>query len=517
MELINHRSLDVLHENCLPPRAYFIPFPSAEAAENARSREDSSRFLSLCGTWDFRYYTSAAQIDVDPASEDVTGFETIPVPLPWQMLLDRGYDVPQYTNVNYPYPVDPPFTPDENPCGLYSRTFELGKDFASRRIYLNFEGVDSAFYVWVNGAYVGYSQVSHGTTEFDLTGVAKEGKNVLRVLVFKWSDGSYLEDQDMWRMSGIFREVYLLSRTEARLEDVQVLSQVNAEENKAHLTVNLTLKGRKQAAYELICPCGITVAKGTSTRGKIEIDLDEAHLWSAEIPQLYELYLTVGDECVKLKLGLKDVHIDENGVTWFNGKKLKLLGVNRHDSNPVTGHTCSMLDMENDIKIIKRHNCNCIRTSHYPNDPRFLELCDEYGVYVVDEADLETHGFAHVGYWHQLSESPDWTEAYVDRAARLYERDKNHGCVVMWSLGNESGIGKNHAAMRDYIKGRDPHAVVHYECANTAKFYAEKDMRYNDQVINEDGWKKFRNYVQNYADVSDVDSYMYPSPDFCEH
>ena len=524
MKFANHRSLAVLHENCLAPRAYFIPFGSKQAAESATSREDSDRIQNLSGSWAFRWYPHEAAIDVDPSAADLCteGFEEITVPLSWQMMLDRGYDIPQYTNVNYPIPVDPPYTPDENPCGLYSRTFTLGKDFAARDIILTFEGVDSAFYVWVNGEYVGYSQVPHGTSEFDLTEIAKEGENRITVLVFKWSDGSYLEDQDMYRYSGIFREVYLQSRPAARLEDVQVLTDVNTEDGSATVTANLTVKGDKPVEYELVCPCGITVAEGSCNTGSFTVELEDAHLWSAELPELYDLFLTVGDETVLIKVGVKEIHIDEKGTVWFNGKKLKLMGVNRHDSNPWTGHAVSMLDMENDIKIIKAHNGNCIRTSHYPNDPRFYELCDKYGIYVVDEADLETHGFAPVGNWHQISDDPEWKEAYVDRAARLYERDKNHGCVVFWSLGNESGLGMNHMHMRNYIKERDPKAIVHYECANKAKFTKipefGKNVRRrkdkNDDQIDPKLWELFMKEQTRLTEVTDVDSYMYPAPEY---
>lgn len=520
MNYTHHRSLDILHENCLAPRAYFIPFASKEAAENAAAREESDRLQNLCGTWDFRYYRHAGEIDCDPsdAALSTDGFETIPVPLSWQTLLDRNYDIPQYTNVNYPIPVDPPFTPEINPCGLYTRTFTLGTQFASRRIYLNFEGVDSAFYVWVNGSYVGYSQVSHGTSEFDLTGIAKEGENRITVLVFKWSDGSYLEDQDMWRFSGIFREVYLLSRPEDHVEDCEMKTDIDPDAYQADLEFKLKLNGNPQVHYELICPCGMTVAEGTSENGIIRIPVEDAHLWSAETPDLYQFYLTTKEETILFRLALKKIEIKDS-VVYFNGKKLKLMGVNRHDSNPRTGHTCSMLDMEEDIRIIKRHNANCIRTSHYPNDPRFLELCERYGIYVVDEADLETHGFAHVGDWHQISDSPDWTEAYVDRAVRLYERDKMHGCIVFWSLGNESGIGRNHAAMNQYIKDRDPSAIVHYEIANKAKFTKVPHFTncvWGRNPITKQDWNQFLKEETPYAEVTDIESYMYATPEYCE-
>ena len=524
MKLTNHRTLDVLHENCLPSRAYFIPFSSKQAAESAQSREESDRFLSLCGDWAFRWYENMAAIDTDPADAGLNtdSFETIPVPFSWQMLLDRGYDVPHYTNVNYPFPVDPPHTPEDNPCGLYSRTFVLGKAFASRDVILTFEGVDSSFYVWVNGQYVGYSQVSHGTSEFNLTDLVCQGENRITVLVFKWCDGSYVEDQDMYRLSGIFREVYLLSRSKQRMEDCQILTDVDPKENAARISVALSLKGKPSVSYELICPCGDSIAQGTCKNGTIELNVSNAKLWSAEVPDLYRLFLTVGDETVLFLLGLKEIHIDEKGTVWFNGKKLKLMGVNRHDSNPWTGHAVSMKDMEQDIRIIKAHNANCIRTSHYPNDPRFYDLCDKYGVYVVDEADLECHGFTRVKNWNQISEDPAWKEAYVDRAVRLYERDKNHGCIVFWSLGNESGLGMNHMHMRNYIKSRDPKAIIHYECANKSKFTKvvgfaanhNRRMEKNTDVIDPVLWEQFIKEKTPLTEVTDIDSYMYPAPEY---
>ncbi len=523
MELLHHRSLAVLHENCLSPRAYFIPYESTEKAAAGR-REDSLYFHSLCGTWNFRFFSSRDTLpegfEQETFSED--GFESIPVPYSWQALTERGYDVPNYTNVRYPYPVDPPHVPDENPCGLYRNRFILSDAEAARTQILTFEGVDSCFYVWVNGTYVGYSQVSHNTSEFDLTGVIRAGENQITVLVFKWCDGSYLEDQDMWRMSGIFREVYLLGRGKEYIQDIQIKNQIDLETGSAQIHAALTIAGKSAVVYRLLDPAGKEIAAGKSNKNTLSIPVEQAALWSAESPNLYSLFLTLADEVIRVEIGLKTVEI-KDGIVLFNGKKLKLTGVNRHDSHHIMGHTVSVQHMREDLYILKRCNCNTVRTSHYPNDPRFLELCDRIGMYIVDEADLETHGFAPAGNWHELSESPEWTEAYVDRAIRLFERDKNHGCVVFWSLGNESGVGKNHMAMREYILSRDPDVLIHYEVSNIPKLMPSKYhasnfvwRRGNYKDFTPEMWKELRSYTQTYPGISDVESYMYVSPEYCE-
>ncbi len=506
-----HKSLDVLHYGCEEPRAYFIPYEDDKAAELPRS--ESKYFHSLCGEWDFRFYKSVVDVEDGFYAEDYqigSEYNKIKVPMNWQMDLDKDYDKPNYTNVNYPIPLDPPHVPDENPCGIYIRDFEIDENMLSRELFLNFEGVDSCFYLWINGKFVGYSQVSHMTSEFKITEFIHSGSNRIAVLVLKWCDGTYLEDQDMWRMSGIFREVYLLERsTRGRIEDYYITTTLNKKLTKCTIDVDLKIFGDRQVDYKLVSPHGEDVAAGESKDGKIKIKLENPVLWSDEIPLLYHLYLDISGETILAKIGIKDLRI-KNSVLYLNGQKIKIRGVNRHDSHPFLGHATPPEHMLEDLYIFKRFNVNAIRTSHYPNDPRLLEMCDELGFLVIDEADIETHGTGsrvcrtaknrkeeyneyHV-FWSEISQNPEWKDAYVDRAKRMFERDKNRACVIFWSLGNESGCGDNHRAMRDYIKGRKPNAIVHYEGANYG---------YDSQIKNK------------ITDVSDVESWMYPSIDKC--
>lgn len=491
---------EILHIGCEEPRAYFIPFDSEEKA--GERREKSPYFTSLCGQWDFRFYKNITEINEVfwEQGYEPQGFDKIPVPMNWQMLLDRDYDKPNYTNVNYPYPKDPPFVPDNNPCGVYLRDFEVSEDMAKKALFLNFEGVDSCFYLWINGKFVGYSQVSHCTSEFDITQFVSAGTNRMAVLVFKWCDGSYLEDQDMWRLSGIFREVYILARERSgHIRDIDVKTSFNKKLTKCDFTADISMRGDGDVNYKLVAPDGMIAAEGSASGNKISEKIEYPLLWSAELPQLYKLYLYCGNEVILINVGFRDIKINSSCV-YLNGQKIKMRGVNRHDSHPIYGHYTPYEHMLEDLYILKRFNVNTIRTSHYPNDPRFTGLCDELGFMVVDEADLETHGMCMVaGGWDNaeldyLSSWPQWEKAYVDRAARLYERDKNHPCVVFWSLGNESGAGDNHRAMKKYIKGRNPSAIIHYEGSNNP-------------------YGKHRK--KNFSDISDVESRMYPSPDEC--
>lgn len=483
-----------LHIGCEEPRAYFIPFQSAAAAERAAenvNRSSSRFFKSLCGEWSFKFFPNLYSVtSIDKAQG---GFDKMTVPMSWQMALDRGYDVPNYTNVNYPYPVDPPFVPDENPCALYVRDFIVPAGMEGKKTYLNFEGVDSAFYVWVNDKFAAYSQVSHLSTEIDITDLLVDGTNTLKVLVLKWSDGSYLEDQDMWRMSGIFREVYLLFREPVHIRDIFVKCDLDDAFTKADFSAELSLTGKADVSWKLTCPCGKNVLfEGTLTvdgNGTITIPtVEEVMLWSDELPNLYTLTLTCGAENIALKIGARRVEIVDKCVL-INGKKVKAKGVNRHDSHHLLGHATPLEHMKRDLMLMKAHNVNMVRTSHYPNDPRFTSLCDIYGIYVCDETDIETHGMRP---WNGLSDDPNWEKAYVDRAQRMVERDKNHPCIIFWSLGNESGLGCNHAAMTAWIKSRDTSRIVHYEGAHSG----------------------YTNGVPN-PNVTDIESHMYPNAQWC--
>ena len=499
-----HRRRDTIHIGCEEPRAYFIPYHSKDAAMTD-NRACSDSFVSLCGDWSFRYYDTVNSID-DFTADGYTadGMDKLPVPMSWQAMLGRGYDTPHYTNVRYPFPVDPPFIPDDIPCGLYMRDFCVSsKALAEKTVYMNFEGVDSCFYLYINDEFAAYSQVSHMTSEIDVTKYLRAGKNTVKVLVLKWCEGSYLEDQDKLRYSGIFREVFLLFREKKHLKDIFIKTDIGCK--PARLTAELTLNcDSADVIYELTDPNGKTVTenkKSVANGENIEIQIDRPMLWSDEKPSLYILSINVLGEYFCFFVGLRSVKI-ENKCFFVNGKKVKLKGVNRHDSDAWLGAATPMDHMINDLKIMKRHNVNMIRTSHYPNDPRLLGLCDKYGFYVCDETDLETHGmqdFSEAG-WDGLTDSDAWTEEYLDRVKRMYERDKNHACVIMWSLGNESGVGKNQAVMSDYLHSRNSQNIVHCEDISRRSYYGVYK-------------KSLGTGEEKYYDspVIDIESRMYPS------
>ncbi len=462
-----HKTTEFLHVGCEKPRAYFVPYEN-ESKAIGDNRASSKFFKSLCGTWDFKFFNSPYEVDdfsECEAGDELFDYEKITVPMNWQMLIERGYDVSQYTNVNYPFPVCPPHVPEENPCGLYNRDFFVPKSvLESKEIYINLEGVDSCFYMWINNTFVAYSQVSHMTSEINITKYLIAGVNNIKVLVLKWCDGSYLEDQDMWRSSGIFREVYLLYRDKNHISDIFAKPTLNEDLKKGMLKIEVAKEGELNVSYKLISPTSDTVFSGTLDGECVEVSLDLPLLWSDEEPNLYTLVINAGSEYINIPVGFVKREI-KDGVVYINGKKVKARGVNRHDSHPELGHATPYEHMLRDILIMKKHNVNMVRSSHYPNDPRFCALCDKYGIYMVDETDLECHGMAYTGDWSGLSNSPVWREEYVDRALRMVERDKNHPSILMWSLGNESGFGENHREMSREIKKRDSSRFIHYEGA----------------------------------------------------
>ena len=497
-----HQDQNTLHVGCEEPRAYFIPYQDEEST--ALPRSASRYFHSLCGEWDFRFYNSLVDVEDGFYAEDyeiTAEYNKIKVPMNWQMDLDKGYDKPNYTNVRYPISLDPPYVPDANPCGIYLRDFDVDENMINRDLFLNFEGVDSCFYLWINGKTVGYSQVSHMTSEFNITEYVHTGKNRIAVLVLKWCDGTYLEDQDMWRLSGIFREVFILERSRlGRIDDYYVTTEFKKKLTRCNLSVDMKVSGDRAVSYKLLSPHGDEVANGETKDGKIRIRIDNPVLWSDELPLLYKLYLDVPGETILAKIGLKELKI-EKSVFYLNGQKIKVKGVNRHDSHPFLGHATPVDHMLEDLYIMKRHNVNAIRTSHYPNDPRFLEMCDELGFLVVDETDLESHGMCYsIGkseydhHYRRLTDNPDWEAAFVDRAKRMFERDKNRACVIFWSLGNESSAGFNHSAMYRYIKSRKSDAIVHYEGAN---------------------YRTAKSQNRKLIDMTDIESRMYPSIEDC--
>ena len=502
-----HKMLDRLHIGCEKTHAYFIPYDTAEKAAGD-NRAESAFFRTLCGTWDFRYFKSVTEIpDFTAPDFSREGMDKMPVPMNWQMMLGRGYDVPNYTNWEYPFPLDPPHIPEEVPCGLYVRDFthtpQEDKDF-----FLTFEGVDSCFYLFINDRFVGYSQVSHCTSEFKINDFLRPGKNTVKVLVLKWCEGSYLEDQDMWRLSGIFREVYILSRDRRRIVDIQLKPTLNDTFTEGVLSVALTNSAPLSVAYRLLDPAGNLLAEGEEKLGEEGVldicTVENPALWSDETPVLYTLELAAGNEHIRLPFGFRRVEIKDKAF-YLNGKKIKMKGVNRHDSHPILGHATPMEHMIEDLMILKRHNVNMVRTSHYPNDPRFLSLCDRYGFLVCDETDAECHG---IFVWYtqrdeqdeNLTNRADWAAAFLDRAERMFERDKNHVSVIMWSVGNECGAGNNHRLISEYIHSRDDRPV--HMCDES-----EVIAGYHAKTEPEEQAK-----ADMYIAYTDFESRMYPTP-----
>ena len=458
-----HEDPQILHVGTCPIRSYYLPFADEEESHTGVS----SRVFSLDGEWAFRYFESFGQA-VDPEEGlcfDEEEMGSIPVPSCWQ---NHGYGRHMYTNVRYPFPVDPPYVPDENPCGLYVRHFELEEKDPEARWFLNFEGVDSCFYLWVNGEFAGYSQVSHATSEFELTELLQEGDNTLAVLVLQWCDGSYLEDQDKLRMSGIFRDVYLIARPQAFLRDYFVKESFAPDFSHAQVTVELMPEGKLDLTASLYAPDGTLVAACEHPKDSAVLEVPAPVLWNAEHPAQYTLVLETPDECIVQMVGLRKIEVVD-GVVYLNGVNIKFRGVNRHDSDPVTGYTISREQALLDLALMKRHNVNAIRTSHYPNAPWFLQMCSEYGFYVIGEADMESHGMAMRTGLHSLenyadaADDPQFGEAILDRMQRSVIRDKNNAAVVIWSLGNESGWGENFEAAGRWAKEYDPSRLLHYE------------------------------------------------------
>ncbi|MEC0208818.1 glycoside hydrolase family 2 TIM barrel-domain containing protein, partial [Paenibacillus ehimensis] len=484
------QNLNVLERNRLPARASFIPYGAADAALTY-DRGSSDRFMLLNGEWAFHY---AARPEEAPASFympefDDSGWDRLAVPSHWQL---HGYGAPHYTDLYYPFPVRPPEVPADNPTGTYRRTFTLPESWLSRNVFLRFQGVDSAFHVWLNGSYVGYSQGSRLPSEFAIAPFVREGENVLAVQVYQWSDGSYLEDQDMWWLSGIFRDVALVAQPKTYIRDYTVVADLDEDGRNGLLDVRVklakerTMTGNVVLEWRLtdgeqgteaasgVCPVDGWSEGGDEAAAHFRAQLSGVRPWTAETPVLYDLLLTLktadGEtlEVVPTRVGFRRVEV-QGGRLLVNGKPIRLRGVNRHDHHPERGRAVTLETMERDVVLMKRHNINAVRTAHYPNDPRFYDLCDRYGLYVMDETDLETHGFELVGDADRLSNDPAWEKAYVERMQRMVGRDKNHPSILFWSLGNESGFGCNHEAMAAWCRSADPTRLIHYEGDREAK------------------------------------------------
>ncbi len=506
----------VLHENEVSYRAYFVP--ASERMDNlVFERGRSDRIQMLNGNWLFRYYDSVYDLK-EPFFEtgfQTAGYEAVPVPGVWQQY---GFDCHQYTNIRYPFPADPPYVPVENPCGAYVHTFYYEKSADAPRTFLDFEGVDSCFYVWLNGQYVGYGQVSHAQHEFDVTEMILQGENKLAVLVLKWCDGSYFEDQDKFRVSGIFRDVYLLKRPTQGIFDYFVHTRLGDGEAVLELEVDY-LDEEVPVRAGLYDPDGALVAERTF-KNNMDMEIASPMLWDSEHPNLYTLYLETGGEVIMERVGFREIHVEQN-VVYVNGKRVKFRGVNRHDSDPVTGPVISVAQMERDLRMMKEHNFNAIRTSHYPNAPMFYQLCDQYGFFVIDEADNESHGPWELYYendtdeersgrWNEMiSDNPKYVEATLDRTRSMVCRDKNRPCVVIWSMGNEGGYGCTFEEALRWTRRFDPDRLTHYESA----YYKGRGREYD--------YSNLDLYSRMYADYADVERYARKNPDkpyiLCEY
>ncbi|KAB8294355.1 glycoside hydrolase family 2 TIM barrel-domain containing protein [Bifidobacterium avesanii] len=579
-----YESLEHLHVGCQPNRAYYVP-ASREMDTSVGRRVESDRFQLLsgpdAGEWDFRYYGSIHELDAaverahanhDPAFWDngfvpdaAGGYTTIPVPSVWQ---NHGFDRHQYTNIHYPFPVDPPFVPEDDPCGVYLTSFAYETDPAAPRAFLNFEGVDSCFYVWLNGEFVGYSQVSHSTSEFEVTQLLEDGENTLAVLVLKWCDGSYMEDQDKFRTSGIFRDVYLLKRPERAVRDYFVRTPVTPlasdwGETEARVEIDLdfydgvvvpvTAVLRDEDGNEVARAESVEIGDAravepaeyveastgdhTATtaaftpRAHVTLRVEDPTLWNAEQPYLYTLALasagevaagevaagedTTGEdapsEVITQPLGIREIAV-VGGVVTVNGRPIKIHGVNRHDSDPVTGPVISEGQMLADLTLMKQHNVNGIRTSHYPNAPEYYDLFDRLGFYVVAEADDESHGMNmdyqpgggenRLGWNERMANNPAWTPATVDRVRRCVEEHKNHASIIMWSMGNESAYGCAFEAALAWTKGFDPERLTHYE---SARYVSDKDAPHD--------YSNLDTHSRMYPPVEQIEEYFAPGDD----
>ncbi len=494
-----YEDASTLHVGTQPPRAYYIPFFTADSSAVREDRTASDRLSLLSGTWDFAYYSDVRDVTAPFWGDaDRSGFEPLPVPSVWQR---HGYDQNQYTNINYPIPYDPPYVPLENPCGAYYRTFTVDATQKAMRCYLNFEGVDSCFAVWVNGAFVGYSQVSHASSEWEITEHLHEGENEIAVMVLKWCDGTYLEDQDKFRSSGIFRDVFLLFRPAEHLRDFTVTTPLNVDRTAASVDVAPLFSGTPFAVTYTLTDAADNIVATAVSDGAVSLAVSNPILWNAENPYLYTLTMETADERIAVAVGVRDV-CRKDGILYINGQNVTFHGVNRHDSDPVTGPAVSKEQVMTDLRLMKEHNVNAIRTSHYPNAPWMPELCDRYGFYLIDEGDLETHGtiflYKPEDRFNEATADPQFYNAILDRMALLYHRDKNHPCVVVWSVGNESGCGKAVTDAWTWLKTTDPTRLTHYETCNEFR-----DQPYVEEDLVHPNFKTL-----------DLYSRMYSSPDF---
>lgn len=453
--------------------------------------KDSQKKISLNGEWAFKY-VDAPELSPEGFEQSgaCEGWDKIDVPSVWQL---RGYDKMHYTDVLYPFPINPPHVPDKNPTGIYKKTVVLDEQWMEKDTVLKFHGVDSAFDVWVNGNHVGFGKVSRLPSEFDITGFVKTGENDITVRVYKWSDGTYLEDQDMWWLSGIYRDVELINEEKNAVLDLRVNGTLDDSYKNGFFTAGITMK---QAGTNLgwkLSYKGKTVLEGELvSEGKdicIEAEIPEVHTWTAETPELYEFTVMTENQEVTVRCGFRKIEIKDKNFR-VNNQVILLNGVNHHDYNPREGRRVTREQMESDIRLMKQYNINAVRCSHYPANEYFYDLCDEYGLYVIDEADLECHGFEWVENYTWITDDETWKDAYVDRSVRMVKRDRNHPSIIMWSMGNESAFGCNFRSAAEAIRELDDTRLVHYE----GDFEAEVTDVYSTMYTRLKGLKEIAEY-----------------------
>lgn len=486
-------NIRVTNRGCLQSHTDIIPY---EENDDLKKYKKSGYCVPLSGDWKFSFYEHILSVPENfyEYDYDYETWDDIDVPSCWQM---RGYGLKQYINNRYPFPADPPYVPMENNVGCYRREFEIPQNFEGKKVHILFDGVCSAFHVWVNGNDAGFSQGSHMPSEFDITEYIQEGKNVLAVKVYQYSFASYLECQDMWRFNGIFRGVYLIAKECCEFYNIETNASLDETGENGEIQVVFSMTNPSEAyiirlSLEYKGKCIAEKMVQADKKVSCHIAVEKPYKWTAETPDLYQLKTElIKDgkiaEIYYVNIGFRKIEIRGNKFL-VNGQPIKIKGVNHHDTSPDNGYTMSPELIEKDIMLMKQHNINAVRTSHYPPDTYLLDMCDKYGIYVIDEADLETHGGMFVGEWNCIADDDNWKALHIDRAERMVKRDINHPSVIMWSIGNESGEGKNHAAMAEYIKKYDPTRPVHYECAK-------------------------REYNKTYFDVY---SEMYPELGVCE-
>ncbi|MHA1932169.1 MAG: glycoside hydrolase family 2 TIM barrel-domain containing protein, partial [Promethearchaeota archaeon] len=485
-EGLDWENSEMIGQNKEPPHNTLIPYQNVKTALNGK-HEDSKFYKSLNGNWKFHWVRKPADrpLKFYEIQNDVEDWEEIPVPSNWQM---HGYGVPIYLNVKYPRSINteeiPKIDNEYNPVGSYRTEFEIPNEWNNRDVIIHFDGVKSAFYIWINGEKVGYSQGSMTPAEFNITNYLQKGKNVLAIEVYRWSDGSYLEDQDMWRLSGIYRDVYLFSTSKVHIRDFYVHSVFDEKYKDAtlkirikvynysssiinNLKVEVTLLGAEKefTVSKILISNPISIESNTEKIIELQSNIENPKKWSAEKPNLYNLVLKLknsDDEIIEVehcRFGFRQVEIRDDGGFYINGQSVKFKGVNRHEHDPDHGRAISYDRMIQDVILLKQNNVNAVRTSHYPDHPKWYELCDRYGLYIIDECNLETHGLRDI-----LPKSdPQWKDACVDRMVSMVERDKNHPCIIMWSLGNEAGMGDNFKKMKEAALKIDSTRLIHYE------------------------------------------------------